>query len=220
MEGTKQRKKKGMLRTALCSFVFVCTLLLGGSEAYAYTNLDIPGVVIAPDGGAWTIDDPVPVDTDPDIKKASYHETLWKKYDTGIALDIKQPGVGQHAYTYERKGLTPIYKWVCTQSQAGCIHGDEPSEFHGMNVSETSCYTEYWSGFVPYCADCGDWFGMLHYIKPDKIAQIQYIDTSIDYYYRCPHGNDDVLRAWVKKCLTYALFFLEINGKSVILYVF
>lgn len=196
----KQRKRKGILRAILCSVAVLLAAAGMGDVAYAYTNLDVPGVDFAPEGGAWTVIDPLPTDNDPDPENASYWVTSGQEKTTGIALNILQPGVGQHAYHYERhkeNTMTPIYKWVCSHKTAMCIHeevysgGGDDYDYYGIPRTDNTCRKEYWSGWIPYCADCGQIAGyVFHYISPDKVSQIQYIDLAHDYYYKCPHCNE------------------------------
>lgn len=184
MRKRKQKKRKGFLRTLLCGVMVFMAFACSETAVHAYSNRDLPGVQSAPDGDGWTVVDPLPVDTDPSLDSASYWIDAHTTINTGISRNLQQPGVGQHFYTYNREGVIPVYKWEVVQKEGHCIHQETGRAvdqygvdgYHGIVRTDNICYGEYWSGWNPWCADCGSMFWIAHYMSPETVAQIQYID--------------------------------------------
>lgn len=182
-----QRKKMKEIRLTLCSVFMGLLMMATGINVHAYTSDDVPGVEFSTDGGAWTVREALPEDADPS-SDASYWVQSGTSVDTGIALNIPVVEVGQHEYKYDRKGYIPIYQWECIHRRGKCIHGHEPSnEFHGIIVDNNICGNTYYSGWAPFCADCGEQICVyMHYMSTSKAQSIQYVNVDKDYYYMCP----------------------------------
>lgn len=106
------------------------------------------------------------------------------------------PEEGYHLYRVDRKKTTiDLMGWECLWPQANCSHwggiyNTSEENWHDMYRYGSRCQSCYYSGWVPICADCGDYlFMMYHYITPSHAKQISAIDTTLDYYYQCPWCN-------------------------------
>lgn len=176
-----------------------------------------PGVnfEIAPDGTGWTVVDPLPLDgvsyiIQEDGSKYYTRDTVpfWLPYaGPGVEnekiqvneLTLVSDGLteGYHIYKYERMGEIPIYEWECIHQPSHCIQtnrGTNRENWHmlGNLNSDSICGQPYWSGWSPFCADCGECIEpAIHYLKTDTVRNITsyYIEEDCTYYYECPYCN-------------------------------
>lgn len=141
-------------------------------------------ITISPDGEAFTTN-------------AGERTTCWYKegYEvlTGIKGTLRNPGIGEHLYTVIRKDSIPVKKWKVVLTGAKCQHSAYPSGnvYHGVLFNRKSCLGHYYSGWFPYCADCGEVFDNNFFYMSDRVAKsIGYLDMSKSYYYKCPHCDN------------------------------
>ena len=113
-----------------------------------------------------------------------------------------------HHYYAERitNDVIPIEKWVLTHRNAKCIHGPFEAcrdyEYYGVSgLSNEKCGAEYDSGWIGYCADCGEPVTGLVYAYDDCVRRIGYIfagsgDYAKDYpcvhLFFCPADGDNL----------------------------
>lgn len=174
--------------------IFVCVVLaclLQDMTVYAYTSDNHPYSGHTADGGAWTIVDPLPEESYTDGDYTFWYEK-GTTVTTGTTLNLVENsvGVGQHTYKYKRTGMVPVYKWVVQHRTASCIHDITDDDFHGLDTTVNKCYMPYWSGWFPYCADCGEIVVQAyHYLKKESAQTLDTINLAKAYYYLCPHNN-------------------------------
>lgn len=190
-------KRKGM-RAILCGLLSFACIVLGSMNVLAagYTSDNHPRRVYSPDGTGWTIVDALPQYENPDASEMKdYFYSCWMEegaqIDTGIPTNLPNPGVGQHTYSYNREGYAPVDYWEVEWDKAKCIHDYGDSSYRGyMDMDDSKCWCAYWSGLIPYCADCGQMLVyQLHYISPQSAATLQYVNLDKVYYYICPYND-------------------------------
>lgn len=160
-------------------------LLLAGptaaSAAEKETIYNSPYVSFSPDGKAWTTN-------------AGDTAGIWYEngltVETGIHSSLREPETGEHLYTYSRQGTVPVGSWVVMHRAASCIHTNYAGkEYHGVIHRGQICLRSYYSGWMAYCADCGDKLtNMLVYMSKAAAESIDYLEMKkdLDYYYLCP----------------------------------
>lgn len=165
----------------------VLGVLLLGSSVKAEGFYENSFLTFSPDRKAWTVQEALPSAgdaTNNDNPSCWYSNT--EAILTGKISSLSEPEVGQHYYHYQRHGVVPIQRWQLAHRKAKCIH--EPMvSFHGVPLVYDRCYSNYYSGWNSYCADCGEKvidFNL--YMSKEKLAQITEIDLELDYYYLCP----------------------------------
>lgn len=170
----------GMAWLALCLFIPKERVAAQGFSEYGFLEY-------APDGKAWTVREALP---NPADAYNRVNPSCW--YPRGETVIIREqaereePGTGQHEYVYERKDVIPVGYWKVAHSQGKCIHRDA-QPFHGITGKQHYCLSSYYSGWVAYCADCGDPINNFYiYVSRAKIGLIREINTELDYYYLCP----------------------------------
>ncbi|MDE5746067.1 MAG: InlB B-repeat-containing protein, partial [Acetatifactor sp.] len=117
--------------------------------------------------------------------------TVW--YREGTTVRIQDggappvPETGQHLYHWKRTGEIPIAYWRVAHSHGRCIHNVYSAGFHGVSFNRKKCEREYYSGWVPYCRDCGERAAdFLFYMSGDTAGGIHELQTGMGYYYLCP----------------------------------
>ena len=191
----REMKWKG-LRAVLCSMAAMLLCMALPLTAYAYTPRNHPSSLVSPDGQGWTLYDPLP-EADYVNKPASFWEPVaehGKYVNTGQPLDLiaDKAGLGEHVYKYKRYGEIPIYAWRLSHPDASCVQANAHSdEFHGVDTSVPSiCGLSYWSGWIPVCANCGEYIVPgLHYAKTSSVQTLDVYDMGMFYYYKCPHNG-------------------------------
>ncbi len=175
----KKRRNKWLGILFVTSFLF----LWQGMEVQAAIE-DNPYVTLSPDGTAYTI-------------QAGEQNTEWYEYQTVVSTNAKStltnPQKGEHLYEVEMDGLIPIGNWVVTQAAGRCIHKRYPQEdtFHGVSFGRKICKKEYFSGWIPICANCNEPVHSYIYYMSDEVAKtMTYIDVSKAYYHKCPHCDN------------------------------
>ena len=140
-----------------------------------------PYVSFSPDGKAWTTNA-----GDANFRWYDYGLTV----ETGIRSTLREPGTGEHFYTYARQGTVPVRKWVVMHRPASCIHDNHTGvNYHGLSYGMSKCLRPYYSGWLAYCADCGNLLtNMFVYMSKDAAESIDYLElqNDLDYFYLCP----------------------------------
>ena len=148
-------------------------------------------VSFSPDGKAWTT-------CAGDRNYKWYEQSEKSTVITGIQSSLEDLRVGQHYYSVSRRGEVPIGAWKVTHRRGQCIHnayGEEPG-WHGLQFGTKKCQSYYYSGWKPYCADCGELIeGWNIYMSREAAGSIQYMDLGSEetpsvYYYLCPYCNN------------------------------
>ena len=109
---------------------------------------------------------------------------------TGITSNLSGLETGQHYYRTARVGSVPVGKWVVNHQYGHCIHDVTASYYHGIDFGSQKCGDYYYSGWMPYCADCGEELQYTNfYMSREAADSIHYLDVggNLDYYYLCPH---------------------------------
>lgn len=114
---------------------------------------------------------------------------------------------GHHYYAEPLENtVIPVGRWEISQSEARCIHGPFSAcrdfEYYGINgLSNVKCHERYDSGWIAYCADCGEQITGLVYTNDDCISRIGYIYAGDDefrkrypaeYLFVCPICGDNL----------------------------
>ena len=75
----------------------------------------------------------------------------------GIKSSLRALEAGEHYYLKEKQGEIPVGRWEVAHTFAECIHVLEtyPEYYHGVSFGKEICRNRYFSGWIPYCADCG-----------------------------------------------------------------
>lgn len=162
-----------------------CLLLLADpalvSAEGKQTIYNSPYVSFSPDGKAWT--------TNAGDANFRWYDNGFT-VETGIPSSLREPGTGEHFYTYARQGTVPVGKWVVMHRPASCIHDNHiGASYHGLNYGVARCLGPYYSGWFAYCADCGNCLtNMLVYMSKDAAESIDYLElqNNLDYFYLCP----------------------------------
>ena len=167
---------RGILFLLLCFGGMIC--IVCRAEAGMHDN---PFVTFSPDGNAFTTN---VYDTDTEWYENGY------TIDTGNVSRLGTPDVGEHYYSVIKTGDIPIGKWVVEHAFARCIHSRvwNISSYHGVEFRKEVCQKAYFSGWMSYCADCGQKVvDNYFYMDKETAKSITKLDMSLAYYYRCPH---------------------------------
>ncbi len=116
-------------------------------------------------------------------------------YEKGMTVRLREnaggpaAGPGEHIYYWKRTGSIPISYWEVVHPYGKCIHRDyrASTTFHGVDFGRKKCGRNYYSGWMGYCADCGEAAtNFLVYMNGDTAAALTEIQTDMGYYYLCP----------------------------------
>lgn len=169
------------LRWALFLSVLLLTESMSVSAEGKQTIYNSPYVSFSPDKKAWT--------TNAGDANYSWYSNGFT-VETGISSSLREPGTGEHLYNYARQGTVPVGNWVVAHCPARCIHlAITDTDYHGLNQGRSICKKPYYSGWVAYCADCGNKLtNMLMYMSKEAAESIDFLElqTGLDYYYLCP----------------------------------
>ena len=181
------RKDKWKLRRRAIAWVLLFSMVLIRGQRVHGATFSYPFVKYSPDGMAWTISEKLP-----DPKDAGNHvnPSCWYPFgEEVIAMgkkEIPKPQIGEHYYSYNRRGILPIGYWKVKHETAKCIHPNTKG-FHGVSGGNGKCHSSYYSGWNPYCADCGELaINLLFYFSRDVAKELKTLDLNKDYYYLCP----------------------------------
>ena len=162
----------------------------------AKTIYNSPYVTFSPDGKAWTTNA-----GDKNIQWYRYGETV----ATGIESKLRALETGEHYYDKPRTGVVPVGYWRVEWAEGQCIHNAYPpnkngalvTQYHGVSFARNNCFRKHYSGWLAYCADCGERItDCLIYMNRDAAKSIDYVQLSEDeahpwfYYYLCPFCNN------------------------------
>jgi len=122
-------------------------------------------------------------------------ESYRKNYEvsTGVRGTLRNPGIGEHLYDVIRRDSVPVKAWRVALASGSCQHHTYPAgnQFHGVTFHKAPCYQTYYSGWFPYCADCGEPVADNYFYMSEQVAgSIRYLDMSQSYYYKCPHCDN------------------------------
>lgn len=116
-------------------------------------------------------------------------------YEKGMKVRIREEtggleaGPGEHIYYWKRTGSIPIGYWEVAHPCGKCIHKDYGmyTNFHQVTFGRRKCGKNYYSGWLGYCADCGEAvIDFLVYMNGDTAAALTEVQTGMGYYYLCP----------------------------------
>jgi hypothetical protein len=174
-------KNKIRLILNFAGWLSLILLLTPAMTAQAKSVYQSPYVTFSPDGQAFT---------------TNYMDKNWERYPsgmtihTGISSSVRNLVTGEHYYKEERTGNAPVGKWVVRHPYGQCIHSSYPpvqEGFHGVTFGRRINFEYYYSGWIAYCADCGDSLeDPLIYMSDDAARSITVLDLTLDYYYLCP----------------------------------
>ena len=142
-----------------------------------------PNVTFSPDGKAFT---------------TNAGDTAYTWYDrdktvhTGIESTVRTLNTGEHIYKSTREGKVPVGSWMVEHVPGQCIHDSYPGTtyYHGMLYGTSKCHQPHNSGWMAYCADCGERISpMLIYMNEKTAYSITDLDLNLDYYYLCPYSD-------------------------------
>jgi hypothetical protein len=115
---------------------------------------------------------------------------------TGISSSLRSLKTGEHYYLADRVGHVPVGYWEVEWSHAQCIHYDIPDYKSawdiGVDYNTHKCFQYHYSGWMAYCADCGELISpMFIYMSKEAAQSISYLEleAGLWYYYLCPHCN-------------------------------
>lgn len=166
---------------ALLWVLFLTVPSLRAHAGEQRTVYNSPFVSFSPDRLGWTTDA-----GDTDYQWYNYGDTV----ETGIRSSLRAPETGEHFYRYARQGMIPVGKWVVNHRSARCIHGNtDIGNYHDLDYGRKMCRRPYHSGWIGWCADCGERLtDMLVYMNRETAETLQWLDFKKDmfYYYLCP----------------------------------
>ena len=176
---------RGIIRILSICLVVSCGLLLpafdvSAAEKTIYTS---PYVSVTEDGMAWT--------TNPGDRDVQRYP-LGDRVETGLVSSLRALEQGEHYYKTKRPGNIPVGYWKVRWELGQCVHNGYPpkgSDYHGIPYGRKVCQRLYYSGWTPYCADCGEMLdNVLFYMSREAAATIDHIQmgTGMSYYYLCP----------------------------------
>ncbi|MBR1930040.1 MAG: InlB B-repeat-containing protein [Lachnospiraceae bacterium] len=163
-------------------FIFLGMFVAGLLRVQAGSVYDSPYVTFSSTGEAWTTN----------AGDTHYeHYTYGTTVRTGASSTLRNLKKGEHYYSMSRSGTIPIGKWVCEHAKGQCIHNSYPQEnsWYGVRFGRQACQKYHYSGWVAYCADCGEKLSdMLFYMSDQAAASIASLDVgeAMHYYYLCP----------------------------------
>lgn len=176
------KRIRGM-KKRLAGVIIMLTLFQGGMSVVAGLS-DNPYVSFSPDGDAYTMD-------------AGVKDTEWYALgtvaSTGVESRLAELKTGEHYYEHAVSGEVPVGYWKVMLTSGRCIHNEymEEDSFHGVSFGKRKCYKSYFSGWMPYCADCGEQVSSVyHYMSENTAENTKCVDVSKAYYYKCPHCDN------------------------------
>lgn len=182
----EERKKSGGKIRALiycCAAFFSLFFMTDTVSAEEQTIYNSPYVSVTEDGKAWT--------TNPGDQNIRWY-AAGERVETGISSSLRELNRGEHYYMTRRQGMVPIGWWKVQWKQGQCIHNSYPAgenAYHGIPFGRQVCQRLHYSGWVPYCADCGESItDRFVYMSREAAATIDYIKLGegMAYYYLCP----------------------------------
>lgn len=176
----KKRKKQNIFGSIWFAVVLSLLLMWNMEQNVEAALADNPYITWSPDGNAFT--------TNADETDTEWYEFGYTIH-TGEVSSLRAPREGEHLYDVIRKERVCVGKWVVQHTQGCCIHGryTEDNYFYGVSFGKNKCFRDYYSGWMAYCADCGQSVvDNLFYMSDHAAASINELDMTLAYYYRCP----------------------------------
>lgn len=179
-------RKAGLLKCIVLMLALFTVMSLNVTAAERYTIYNNKNVTFSPDGRAWTTDAG-------NVKYTWYPQGT--TVNTGLTSSLPSLKKGEHYYRWERSGTVPVGKWIVKHTSAMCIHNIYPYEdtYHGVLFSRNNCFGAYNSGWIGYCADCGEEINSMYiYMEQSTAESIHFLEMRNDifYYYLCPRCNN------------------------------
>lgn len=171
----------GVLAVFLAWLPAGMTLKADVSQQTIYNS---PYVTFSPDGQAWTANE-----GDQNVQWYRQGETVY----TGETSSLPELNTGEHYYN-RAAGTISVGRWEVDWRHGQCIHNSYPMEgqdYHGISFGRNTCGKKHFSGWVAYCADCGEKIsGALVYMSREAAQTIHFIPAGMDNYSLCPFcGN-------------------------------
>lgn len=189
-EETLLKITKHLISTALLLLAVLFTPIRA-EAAKLETIYNSPYVTFSPDGLAWT--------TNAGDRNYTSYE-LGTAVTSGISSSLRSVVTGEHYYGYSRSGTVPVGRWIVKWPHSHCIHNlriPAPGYWHGISFVDSTCGGYYYSGWIAYCADCGEAIENFYvYMSREAAATIDYLEVGVtngrqlDYYYLCPWNNN------------------------------
>ena len=143
-----------------------------------------PYVSFSPDGQAWT--------TNAGEKNCGYTE-YGTIVSTGITSSLRKLQPGEHYYKKACVEQIPVGSWKVSHAPGTCIHAAYPPSgvsYHEISFGRQMCKRNYFSGWFPTCADCGEVIPIFFYMSRQAAESIDYLPGGSEYYYLCPFCNN------------------------------
>ncbi|MDE6639925.1 MAG: InlB B-repeat-containing protein [Acetatifactor sp.] len=142
------------------------------------TVYNSPYVSFSPDGQAWTTN-------------AGDRNIQWypkgMTVNTGITSALREPEEGEHCYFRRREDPVPVGRWIVENETGQCIQSYYPMDYHGISYRKQCCEARHYSGWIAYCADCGEVISdTCVYMSRETAETINCIPMGMDYYFLCP----------------------------------
>lgn len=167
----------GMLAAFLTWLPAGMTLKADSTQQTIYNS---PYVTFSPDGQAWTTNA-----GDKNVQWYRQGETVY----TGATSSLPALNTGEHYYD-RAAGMITVGRWETDWRHGQCIHNSYPTEgqdYHGVSFGRSTCGKKHFSGWVAYCADCGEKISDTYvYMSREAAQTIHFIPTGMDYYSLCP----------------------------------
>ena len=137
---------------------------------------------------------------------------------------------GHHYYSAPVSGdVVPIGKWVLQHVDSRCVHGPFSAcrdyEYYGIEgISNVKCGRPYDSGWVAYCADCGQALTGYVYTCDDCVRRIGYIFAGdkefrekypAEYLFICPICGDNLENEFAQS-VHYCESFMSANRYKIV----
>ena len=146
-------------------------------------------------------------------------------------------GPGQHYYSSEiTDSVIPVGRWVLSHREGECVHGPfspcRDFEYYGIEgVPNSKCGSGYDSGWIAYCADCGQPISGYVYTDDICVGNIGYLFAGsgefasrypVRYLFFCPRNGDNLendvsLESHMCKCFVSAnRYTVRYNGNGAV----
>ena len=154
---------------------------LGAQQAYRLETSN--------DGRMWTVHQTLPTEVKEDGTPVCWYG-LGTRCLMGRASELRVPEAGEHYYKYDRTGKVPVGEWRVADPYVFCISRQTETMAPGHGIISGNpdiCELPYFSGWMAYCADCGD--AILRgnvYMSYEAAKSIDVLDVDMGYYFLCP----------------------------------
>lgn len=172
-----------VLQGTLMVILLFCYVDFQAEAEQKQTLHNSPYVTFTQDGKAWTTNA-----GDTDYRWYFEGTTV----NSGLSSTLRTLQNGEHYYNIQRRGEIPVGMWKVVDTTGSCIHNSYPdvdNDFHGIAYGREKCLGNYYSGWIAYCADCGEQVTDAMVYMSDAAAEtIDYLEMGEEntYYYLCP----------------------------------